>query len=142
MEVLVTMRESDLTDEERKELFSRTLYSLIQQHGWSAADLARRSSMSRDNISRYLRGVSLPDDKRLGALARTLNVDPAELVPGSTLSSANGRSRNVGESFRIEPGTAAGLVWLRVNKQVPPSIAARIMEILAEEPTLHAANRS
>lgn len=113
--------------------FGRRIQRHMVQKGWNQSELARRandhmtgeSKMSRDNISKYLNGQSMPSPVRLNALAKTFDTTPDELLPSRGVTQGSEKvpafdMRDVGE----------GQVWLRVNQQVEWSKALKIMEIL------------
>src|SRR5262245_27290527 len=71
-------------DKATKVEFGRHLYQLMNQKGIAASELAQacfgltddkrgfRAPAGRDRISKYLRGVSFPDNNTLGKLAKAL----------------------------------------------------------------------
>lgn len=48
--------------------------------GWTAADLARNSGISKGQISRYIHGTIIPKQSKIGAMATALGVSPAWLM--------------------------------------------------------------
>jgi transcriptional regulator with XRE-family HTH domain len=52
--------------------------------GRSQADLARASRVGRDRISKYVRGIYLPQIAHLESIAAALGVDPADLIKSET----------------------------------------------------------
>jgi transcriptional regulator with XRE-family HTH domain len=112
--------------------FAKRIQQLMARKGWSQADLARESSkhlprgveMGRDSVSYYVRGKAFPSAPRINALARALGVKPEDLVPTRGVKTAGDPS--------LEMRTMAdGRVWLRVNKEVDPSVAAKVVMLLS-----------
>lgn len=116
--------------------FGRRLQKHMVMKGWNQAELARRASdhmpgetqMSRDNISKYMNGVSMPSPMRLQAFAKTFNVSPNELLPSRGIVQVAEKMpafdmRDIGD----------GNVWLRVNQSIEWPKALKIMGILKGE---------
>jgi len=66
---------------ELRQEFARRLLKLLADRQMSQSDLARATSMSKDAISTYCRGRSLPQPEVLSRICHTLSVDAAELLP-------------------------------------------------------------
>jgi transcriptional regulator with XRE-family HTH domain len=60
---------------------ARNIYGGIVDKGWTPAELARQSGLSRNEILSYMRGLSLPTSENLAKLAKALDLTPAELLP-------------------------------------------------------------
>jgi transcriptional regulator with XRE-family HTH domain len=112
--------------------FAHRIQHLMAKAGWNQADLARAASkhlprgveMGRDSISYYVRGKAFPSAPRVNALAMALGVKPDDLVPTRGVKTAGDPS--------LEMRTMAdGRVWLRVNKEVDPAVAAKIVTLLS-----------
>lgn len=56
------------------------LNEALELRGWTAADLARHSGISKGQISRYLHGEFKPKQSNIGAMANALGVSPAWLL--------------------------------------------------------------
>lgn len=113
--------------------FAKRLQHFMGEKGWNQSETARRAaehmpgkkSFGRDNISCYVRGVSIPRSEHLHALAKALGVKPADLVPAPMTKSVESKApaldlRDVG----------AGKVWLRVNTEVPWETAVEVMKLV------------
>lgn len=112
--------------------FGRVLQKRMVDKNWNQSDLAREAAkhmkdkkFQRDNISQYVRGLTLPGPVRLAALAKALGCKPADLLPVRSTETIDAKSppldaRDLGD----------GTVWLRVNQAVPQSIALQIMQLL------------
>ena len=114
-----------------KKQFGEKLRSLIVKKGWNQSELARRASvfldkeMGRDNVSVYVNGKSLPGNTHLYALARALEIEPAELLPNIA------GSTNTGSTLKVTsiPGRPK-VARLRVDQEVPFDQAVKIIQIL------------
>jgi transcriptional regulator with XRE-family HTH domain len=93
------------------------------------SDLARASGLPRELISTYVRGVSFPTPKSLRRICDALHMKPDDLVPASMGMVAQDE---VPAFAMTEIAGQRGAVWLRVNRMVPASAAAKIFAILQE----------
>ena len=59
------------------------LREAIEKSGFSQAELARRAGFSKDLMSRYVRGMNPPTQKKIAAIARALDIDPRDLDPNA-----------------------------------------------------------
>lgn len=67
--------------------FRQKLYRRLAKTGMTQAELARKSGLTRDNISKYLRGVvKRPNDAALEKLAAALECEPSDLYSPRALS--------------------------------------------------------
>jgi len=60
--------------------YIRNLCSELQQRGMTQADLAEQSGMSRQIVSQYITGKTIPRVDSLGVLAAGLHIPPAVLI--------------------------------------------------------------
>lgn len=111
-----------------KEAFARKLYNLMLRKGWSQSDFARAADLPRDAISVYMRAASLPTPGNLKKLAKALGVEPDELLPAHVMVEQNRLP-----SFEIKNTEQPNIVSLRVNQEVPLSVALKIAELLNAE---------
>ncbi|ALA16072.1 hypothetical protein AL346_20480 [Chelatococcus sp. CO-6] len=90
------------------------------------------TDFNRSNISAYERAVTLPRTEHLHALAKTLGVNPADLIPARGVASVNTKASPVSMQ-----DLGDGRVWLRVNSTVPWETALEIIRKVKEsdEPT-------
>jgi transcriptional regulator with XRE-family HTH domain len=115
--------------------FAKRLQKAMIDKGWNQSELARRASnylpkgqtLGRDNVSHYVRAVALPRPTQLAALAKSLGLSPADLLP--TIPSASQKAPPF-DMRQLEDGN----VWLRVNQPVSFDQALKIMQILQEHP--------
>lgn len=113
--------------------FAKRLQRAMVDKGWNQSELARRASgylpkgemVGRDNVSHYIRAVSLPRSAQLGALAKALGLKPADLLP--TIPTATAKAPPF-DMRQLEDGN----VWLRINQAVSFDQALRVMQILQE----------
>lgn len=110
--------------------FSNNLQRMMSDCGMSQSDLARAADTGRDNISSYVRGKTLPRPQAARAIAKALKVDINDLFPGLL-------ERGVEEAipsieFKQVPGRE-DRAWLRINKEVSFSTAAKIIELINRE---------
>ena len=75
------MREVTKRVKPARKYLSAALIRELAKTDMSQADLARVADVPRDSISKYARGVSYPNKKRINQLARALHVDPTVLAP-------------------------------------------------------------
>jgi transcriptional regulator with XRE-family HTH domain len=124
--------------------FAHRLQKAMMDKGFTGADLARRATgfmpggskgrdakIGRDQISHYIRGVSIPRAPQLKAMARALGVTPESLLP--QLPKAADRAP-AAEFRQLDDGN----IWVRINQALPWSIAIQIMGLVnpdANKPT-------
>ncbi len=112
--------------------FGKRLQQSMTAKGWNQSELARRAAahmpdgkLGRDNVSSYVRGLSLPGPIILEALCRALGCVPTDLLPSRGVPST---------SVSMPPldvkDTGEGKAWLRVNQAVEWDAAIKIMAIL------------
>lgn len=123
------------------ENFARRLHKLMLDKSMSQSDLARKVwggttdkrgydvARNRDRISVYLRGQSYPDPVNMQKIADALGVPVEELAPDAVASAVER------ENPEVAMTAIAGhhdKVFLRVNKLVPMTLAAKIISLLSE----------
>lgn len=117
--------------------FATKLENLRADRGWTQTELARRASVftekeiTRDRISEYAGGKSLPSRPHLVAIAKALNLAPEELLPtrAARVSMANSPLQ---ATLRSD-----GMAQLNINMAVPWDTAVEILKMIRE--TGHAA---
>lgn len=70
-------------------MLSENLKSLRKQRGLSQEDLAARLNVVRQTVSKWEKGLSVPDAQLLMKLAEILDVSVAELLGGKICDSGN-----------------------------------------------------
>jgi transcriptional regulator with XRE-family HTH domain len=123
-----------------KKEFGRRVYTLMVKKGWHQSELARQAklpngeSLSRDAISKYIRGATFPTPPHLKALAEALGVEEAALLP-NTLETAIDEDD---PAFEMKASTQnPGVAWLRVNRLVKTSTAVKIASLLEDDDALN-----
>ena len=69
-----------MTEERVRDTLAKNIYGGIVDKGWTPAELARQSGLSRNEILSYMRGLSLPTSENLAKIAKALDVTPDELL--------------------------------------------------------------
>jgi transcriptional regulator with XRE-family HTH domain len=115
-----------------KAIFKKQIYEYILERGWNNSDMARASGLSRDDIHRYVKGISFPSETKLRALAKTMKMEPEELLPNFVPSLP---------SSELSPASLVtrpdGVTWLTVNKSVSPQVGTAVMNLLYEDDKTH-----
>jgi len=113
-----------------KQEFGRRLYQLMLARGWNQSELARKADLPRDSVSTYIRGRTLPTPKSLQAMADALGVTPADILPNSIESAVDEDMPSI--EMRVST-SAPSMAWLRVNRLVSLSTAAKVIEMIEGE---------
>lgn len=113
-----------------KQQFGNRLYRLMMAKGWTQSELSRRAELTRDSISTYVNGKSVPTPLNLEKLATALGVKAEELLPNMIESAIE--ADNPAFEMRQSVNTP-GKVWLRVNRMVSMANAVKIAEIIQSE---------
>jgi len=110
-----------------KDEFARRLLQLMRRRGWRQAEFARQAGLTRNAISVYLRGDSLPNPDSLQKLAAALGMKAEELLPN--YKEAAIERDNPELEFRVSPAEPK-TAWLRINRAMPTSLAIKIMGLI------------
>ena len=113
-----------------KQEFGRRLYQLMLARGWNQSELARQVDLPRDSVSTYIRGRTLPTPKSLQAMADALGVTPADILPNSIESAVDEDMPSI--EMRVST-SAPSMAWLRINRLVSLSTAAKVIEMIEGE---------
>lgn len=108
--------------------FGKRLQGLMIDKGWNQSELARRAGFGRDNISAYIRGISMPGPIHLNAMANALGVKSEEILPSKSMPSID----NVIPAMDVRD-VGKGLAWLRINQAVEWDTALKIMAMLKSD---------
>jgi transcriptional regulator with XRE-family HTH domain len=107
--------------------FGQRLYRLMQERGWTQAELSRRSGLTRDSVSTYVRGLTYPTGKSVQALARAFNVPPETIMPNH----AEHAIEQDEPAFEMKQSTIdPSKSWVRVNRLVSTDVAVRFAQML------------
>lgn len=116
----------------RKE-FGERVYARIHELGivsFAAVADASGGVLTRDNVSRYARGESVPSPDKLKVLAKVLRMSPEVLWPPYV------EVIGVDEPPRlsmIEDASKPGLMRLQINRWVHAATARKILDILSQD---------
>jgi transcriptional regulator with XRE-family HTH domain len=114
--------------------FGERLHKLAMSRGLNQSDLARATGLTRDNISTYILGKSLPTAANLKALADFFQMSVEELLPNRVEEKIEAAPT----SFEIKTSaTSPNKAWLRVNRLVRLSTAVKIAELIEAEERAH-----
>ena len=113
-----------------KQEFGRRLYQLMIARGWNQSELARQANLPRDSVSTYIRGRTIPTPKSLQLLADALGVTPADILPNAIEAAVDEDTPSI--EMRVST-SAPSMAWLRVNRLVSLSTAAKVIEMLEAE---------
>lgn len=109
--------------------FADRLRRLAREKGWHQSELARQAGLTRDSVSVYMRGSSLPTGANLQKLATALGISADELIPHSKIS-----SNDEAALFEIKVSPEApNKARLYVDHIVSLAAALKIASILQEE---------
>ncbi len=116
--------------------FARVLQKKMMEKNWNQSDVAREAAKHmpdgtflRDNVSQYVRGLSLPGTARLSALAKAFRCKPEDLLPVRSTETIDQQAPPL--DMRALPEN--GMVFLRINQVVRQNIALKIIALLTTE---------
>lgn len=113
-----------------KQEFGRRVLGLMYSKGWHQSELARRAGLTRDVVSTYVNGRSIPTRLNLEKLAKTLDVEADELLPNYVESAIDEDSPSF--EMKVSPVQPA-VAWLRVNRLVSTATALKVGELLQSD---------
>lgn len=133
-----------LTDKAYRLQFARNLSAALIKKGWSQSELARRASkhfkgtrrlngreidveITRNNISQYCAAKLFPGPSRLEAISKALGMKPEDLLPKGI------EPRAVDPSALQITEAGEGLARVRIDREVPWSVATQIMNLISGE---------
>jgi transcriptional regulator with XRE-family HTH domain len=124
--------------------FARRLQAAMLEKGWNQSELARQASLfvhggrfGRDNISMYVRGLSLPTPAHLNAVAKALGKSPDDLLPTRGVQSA----RNVNPPLEMRQA-GEDRVWISINQVVDFQTALKLLQVLKQADVDHQSSGS
>ena len=113
-----------------KQEFGRRVYKMMTEKGWNQSELARQANLTRDAVSTYVNGRSLPDPRNAKKLADALGVTLEALLPNIAESAIDRDPPSMElKVSALNPKVA----WLRVNRLVETENAMKIMSILGDD---------
>lgn len=113
-----------------KQEFGRRLHRMMIDAGMNQSELARAANIGRYSVSTYINGKTFPTPQSLAALADALNVSVTDILPNALMMAIDE------EHPEFEIKAAAGhpdQAWLRINRAVSFSTAAKIAMLINEE---------
>lgn len=125
------MPDSKMTLEQTRTLFATKLENLRADRGWTQTELARRASqfsekpITRDRISKYSLGHSLPGKPHLAAISKALGVEQDDLLPSRVVRNSSAHPLR---ATLLEDGMAQ----LNINMMVPWELAVKIVAMIRE----------
>lgn len=119
-------------DEAVKREFAKRLQAAMVEKGWNQSELSRQAAaymedgkFGRDNVSGYIRALTIPTPPFLDALCKALGKKPNELLPKRATADVDQKVPPL-DVRDIQNGKA----WLRVNQAVDWPVAIKIMALL------------
>lgn len=113
--------------------FARRLQRKMAEHGINQSELARRAAkfipdgkFGRDNVSNYVRGISLPRPIHLATIAKVFDCSPDDLLPCHGVA----RADDIAPPFDMRDA-GDGHAWIRVNQALPWPVALEIARLLS-----------
>lgn len=105
----------------------------LERAGINQSELARRTGLTRDNISRYATGrTSIPDSKLI-LIAQALETQPSRIVPKrKNLDGIPPRGPDDPE-FTIRPSRTPGLVRLEIAADIDLETATKIVAMVTKK---------
>lgn len=125
------MPPTKVTLEQARTLFAMKLEELRANRGWTQTELARRASqfsekpITRDRISKYSLGHSLPGKPHLAAISKALGVEQDVLLPSRVV-------RNMANHPLRATYVDGGMAELNINMMVPWELAVKIVAMIRE----------
>lgn len=116
--------------------FAKRLQARMIDKGMTQSDLMRATNkllpvghvMSRDSVSKYIRGRNMPNPVYTTAMARALGLKPDELLPSRGPLAREGTSDALAPFKMTEQGD--GNVWVSINMAMPWGTALKVMELV------------
>lgn len=106
--------------------FAAKLYRHMTARGLSQAELARKAGLTRDNISKYLRGsVQEPTDTNLEKLAAALGISRDELWNPSQVKR--------GGLYRTAHRDPVGKVLMELQRHISLPTYLKVVEVINAE---------
>lgn len=107
------------------------LKALMPERGLDQAELARRSGIKANSISRYLAGLNMPRPAHLAKLAAALDVEVRDLLAEEPAA----QPATAGNLLCLtQTSTTSGMVRLQVDQMLPGELATQIVALLLQAP--------
>lgn len=111
--------------DELKREFARRLLAKLEERDMNQSDLAKSIGMSKDAVSTYARGRSLPSQDTMKKIGKALNCSPDELLP-KRYDSVN----TTPDLYQLTALKAPGMAHLSINAELPSKLAFKIVNLL------------
>lgn len=116
--------------------FAQRLQARMLEKGMTQSDLMRATnrllpvghSMSRDSVSKYLRGKNIPNPIYAAAMAKSLGMKPDDLLPSRGPLTRDSASDMAAPFKMTEQGD--GNVWVSINMAMPWDVALEVMKLV------------
>ena len=116
--------------------FAQRLQTRMIDSGMTQSDLVRATnkllpvghSMSRDSMSKYLRGKNIPNPVYATAMAKALGAKPEDLLPSRGPLTRDSASDMAAPFKMTEQGD--GNVWVSINMAMPWDAALEVMKLV------------
>lgn len=76
------------------------IIELLSINDETQADMARKSGLSRNSISRYVRGIQIPNQEAIDKIAKAYHVSPAWLM-GYSVNMYQNTNKELSEKFEV-----------------------------------------
>ncbi|MBW3243338.1 helix-turn-helix domain-containing protein [Epibacterium sp. DP7N7-1] len=112
------------------------LHAAMTASGINQSELARRSGLTRENISRYMTGRTAIPDKKMVKLASVLGVSPSSIAPNRQDLDDLVIPGPVAPHFNMRPSGnfRSGKVHLELSAELDVAIALRVVELITQTP--------
>lgn len=105
----------------------------LEQSGINQSELARRTGLTRDNVSRYATGRTPIPDSKLIIIAQALGTQPSKIVPKrKNLDGIPPRGPDDPE-FIIRPSREPGMVRLEIAAEIELETATKIVAMMTRK---------
>ena len=114
-----------MTDQERKQAFSRNLLNILGIREKSQVEVAKAIGVSQQTFNTWCRGVALPRMGKIQLLADYFNINMSELIECGTAAPASSPSGVV--SMELYPDEAELVGAYRASPPVIRNAARRVL---------------
>lgn len=121
----LTASSRELKERIRK-TFAENFYRILDEKNISQRDVCSHTDMQPYELNKYARGTLTPKPDKVQAIARALNVEPDELIPGYVTK--KDRKRAAVRMVTLDSGN----VWLEFSAAFDPEIANQILELISK----------
>lgn len=122
--------------------FARRLVQHLRDRDMNQSDLARKTGLSRDAISTYVRARSMPEPRNLKVIAEALGLAPSDLTLAVENDPTSGEARRaahhgVSEEFTPRPRVSMsvldnGKARVEIVGTLPMDLAMKVMKVYAD----------